>query len=46
MRRMLVPLVFVAVVAAVGILGSTLPASADVTATPFKGLEQCTGNQL
>ena len=46
MRRMLVPLVFVVVVAAAGILGSALPASADITTTPFKGLEECSGNQL
>ena len=46
MRRMLVPLVFVVVVAAAGIMGSALPASADVTATPFKGLEECSANQM
>ena len=46
MRRMLVPLVFVVVVAAAGILGTTLPASADITTTPFKNLEECSANKL
>ena len=46
MRRMLVPLVFVVVVAAAGILGTTLPASADVPTAPFKNLEECSANKL